>query len=163
MSTTTHLYVATKVNEANKIINNNVLWAVGMGFVPVPVLDVASVAAVQIKLLNELSKLYGIKFSQNRAKNLLASLIGSVGTTSVAGGTVASLVKFIPIVGSFSGAVTLGVIAGASTYAVGKVFTQHFESGGTFLDFNPEKTRAYFQEQFKEGQKVAADIKEASK
>ena len=27
---------------------------------------------------------------------------------------------------------------------MGKVFIQHFESGGTFLDFDPDKVRSYF-------------------
>ena len=35
------------------------------------------------------------------------------------------------------------VIAGAA-YAVGKVFIQHFASGGTFLTFDPEKVRAHY-------------------
>jgi hypothetical protein len=34
--------------------------------------------------------------------------------------------------------------ASASTYAVGKVFIQHFATGGTFLDFDPDKVKAHF-------------------
>ena len=49
------------------------------------------------------------------------------------------------------------------TYAVGKVFIQHFESGETFLTFYPEKVKAYYAEMFEEGKKaaeaVASDIK----
>ena len=36
-------------------------------------------------------------------------------------------------IGQSTGAITMPVIAGASTYAIYKVFVQHFESGGTFL------------------------------
>jgi hypothetical protein len=39
---------------------------------------------------------------------------------------------------------------------VGKVFVQHFESGGTFLNFKPEEVRAYYQQMFKEGEKAAS-------
>ena len=49
--------------------------------------------------------------------------------------------------------------SGASTWALGKVFIQHFESGGTFLDFNPEKVREYYKVQFEEGRKMAAGEK----
>ena len=48
------------------------------------------------------------------------------------------------------------VINGATTYAVGKVFTQHFESGGTFLTFDAAKVREYFETQFKEGKSFMA-------
>ena len=51
------------------------------------------------------------------------------------------------------------VLAGAATYAVGKVFIQHFESGGTFLNFNPESVRGYYEAMFKEGQSVAENMK----
>jgi hypothetical protein len=47
---------------------------------------------------------------------------------------------------------TTGGFASASTYAVGRVFIQHFESGGTFLDFDPDKVRAHFEAEFKKAQ-----------
>jgi hypothetical protein len=44
----------------------------------------------------------------------------------------------------------------AFTYAVGKVFLQHFASGGTFLDFDPKTVREYFAKMFDEGKLVVA-------
>jgi len=55
----------------------------------------------------------------------------------------------------------LPAVAGASTYAVGQVFIQHFESGGTFLDFDPEKVKGYFAEQFEKGKLAVGDLKKA--
>ena len=77
-------------------------------------------------------------------------------------GVAASAVKLIPLVGSLSGMLALPIVAGASTYALGKVFVVHFETGGTLLDFDPEKTREYFAAKYKEGQKVSADMKSAA-
>ena len=51
------------------------------------------------------------------------------------------------------------LIAGASTYAVGKVFYRHFASGGTFLTFDPEKARAYYEEMFQKGKDVVKGMK----
>ena len=56
----------------------------------------------------------------------------------------------IPLFGIFSFA-AMPTLNAAISYAVGKVFIQHFESGGTFLDFDPKKVRAYFEDQFREG------------
>jgi hypothetical protein len=47
------------------------------------------------------------------------------------------------------------VAAGASTYAVGKVFMLHFESGGTLLDFDPAKMKNYYRETYRKGIKQA--------
>jgi len=51
------------------------------------------------------------------------------------------------------------ITAGAVTYAVGKVFHQHFASGGTFLSFDPDKVRDYYAEMLREGKTVAANMK----
>ena len=107
------IVVSTKVEEANAIIKSNLFWSMGAGLVPVPFLDIAGIAGVQIKMLFELSKLYGVKFSENRVKSVLASLIGSAGTGGIATGAVASLIKVVPVVGTFGGVLALPVVAGA--------------------------------------------------
>ncbi|MNC99258.1 hypothetical protein D3C83_174830 [compost metagenome] len=38
-------------------------------------------------------------------------------------------------------------LAGASTYATGRVFVDHFESGGTFDNFDPETARGDYAQQ----------------
>ncbi|NJL59719.1 MAG: hypothetical protein HC887_08825 [Desulfobacteraceae bacterium] len=53
--------------------------------------------------------------------------------------------------------------AGAMTYAVGRVFLQHFESGGTFLNFNPEEVKEHYARLFEEGKKVVAEVKNEKK
>jgi len=45
---------------------------------------------------------------------------------------------------------------------VGKVFMQHFASGGTFLNFNPDEVKEYYSQMFQEGKQVAADMKQGS-
>ena len=53
------------------------------------------------------------------------------------------------------------VFSGAATWAIGKVFIQHFASGGTFLDFDPKKVKDYFMDLFKQGQEIAHNLKTA--
>jgi hypothetical protein len=50
-------------------------------------------------------------------------------------------------------------IGAASTYAVGKVFAEHFESGGTFLDFDEEKAREHFKAMYEEGKAFVSSQK----
>ena len=145
---------SVRVHQAEGIIRRNVLWSLGAGIVPVPVFDVLAVTAVQIKMLKELSELYEVKFTEGVAKKIIASLLtslGGVGLGAVIGG---SLAKLIPAVGTALGVVTIPVMAGAFTHALGRVFLMHFESGGTVLDFDPLAMRTYFREEF-ERAKVA--------
>jgi uncharacterized protein (DUF697 family) len=70
-------------------------------------------------------------------------------------GAVGSLLKVIPVVGALAGAPAMALFCGAYTWALGNVFIQHFESGGTFLNFNPDEVKEHFKAQFEEGRKMA--------
>ncbi len=138
----------SKTAEAERIVNSYVGWSAGAGLIPLPLIDLAAIMAVELKMLDDLAKFYGIPFSRNSAKSIIGSLVGGTGTVLVAA-PAASLVKFVPIVGGIAGMLTEPAIAAAATYALGRVFIQHFESGGTFLDFKPDEVRAYYQSEFR--------------
>ena len=152
---------ATVETSPDKIVKTYMLWSMGAGLIPIPLADMAAVAGVQLKMLGELASHYDVPFSEHRGKSIISALVGGVAARSFAFGTAGSLLKAIPVFGSMAGMVAMPIFAGATTYAVGKVFVQHFASGGTFLDFDPDKVRAYFEEMFKEGQDVAAEAKKS--
>ena len=132
------------------------LYAAGAGLFPIPMLDVVAITGVQVQMLRVLAKHYNVPFKSEVGKIAVASLIGGIVPTSVGYGLVGSLIKRVPMVGSLVGGITVGVFASASTYAVGRVFIQHFASGGTFLDFKPEEVRDFFNAEFKKTQAEAA-------
>ena len=61
--------------------------------------------------------------------------------------TVGSLVKGLPGVGWAVGALTMPVFSAGATWVIGRVFIQHFASGGTLLDFNPPDYREFIKAQ----------------
>lgn len=138
----------SKVSRAEAIIKRNTLWSLGAGLLPFPVVDLFLASGVQLKMLKELSELYEVTFSDAAAKKIVTSLVSSTGGVMIGASIGASLGKLIPGVGSALGLVVAPVTVGAFTYATGRVFLMHFESGGTFLDFDPHKMRKYFREEF---------------
>ena len=142
--------------ETDRIIKNHMYGAMGVGLIPLPVVDFLALIGIQIRLLSRLSKFYGVDFSKGRAKSIISALIGSF-LPVVVSGPIASMVKLIPLIGQTTGALAMLASGGACTYALGHVFVQHFESGGTFLDFDPDNVKAYFGEKFREGQKFASE------
>jgi uncharacterized protein (DUF697 family) len=130
----------------------------GIGLIPLPVIDFMALTALQLGMIRKLSNIYGFEFSKDLGKSFIGSLIGS-GTPLLIFKPAASLIKLIPVVGQAVGMVTMPVIAGASTYALGKVFKKHFEAGGTFLSFDPERMKKYYKEKFGEGKEVASELK----
>ena len=139
-------------------IRNHVLGSMGVGMIPIPVVDLVALTGIQLNMLRKLAKAYDIPFSKDKVKNILASLIGG-GLPVTFSAAFTSLMKSVPIIGATAGVLAMPILAGATTYAVGKVFTQHFASGGTFLNFDPETVKDHYYEMFKEGQDLAAKIK----
>lgn len=140
--------------SASSIIKNHMIWSMGAGFIPVPIADLFAVSAIQLDMIRQLCKVYDIDFKQTEGKAMITALTGS-GLARLG----ARAVKFIPGVGSILGGVTMAALSGASTYALGEVFKKHFETGGTFLDFDPERLRKYYNEKFEKGKEVADELR----
>ncbi len=153
--------VETNKEKALKLTRKYVLWSMGGGLIPVAFLDIAAIITAQIKMLRAMSALYGVEFKENRAKSIVTSLIGSIGLVPLGTGILFSVMKMIPVVGSLAATVALPISAGAITYATGRIFANHFESGGTLLTFNVEKAKAAYRKMYEEGKDFAASAKDA--
>ncbi|MDM8523248.1 DUF697 domain-containing protein [Desulfococcaceae bacterium HSG8] len=140
----------------DRLIRHHVYGSMAVGLIPLPLVDFASMTAIQLNMLRVLAKRYGVPFSKDMVKNILSSLVGGAVPVAASGPLAASLAKAVPAAGMTVGVVTMPIISGATTYAVGKVFVQHFASGGNFLTFNPEKVKDYYAKMFKQGKKVAS-------
>ncbi len=145
--------------ELERILRNHVYGAMGVGLFPVPFADFVALTGIQLNLVKKLAGMYDVSFSKDTVKNVLLALIGGSLPTAVGAPLAFSLAKAIPALGQTFGVVTMPVVGGAATYAIGKVFVRHFASGGTFLSFNPEKVKEYYAEMFKEGENIASDMK----
>ncbi|MEK7989392.1 MAG: DUF697 domain-containing protein [Thiotrichaceae bacterium] len=146
--------VVSHEEEANNMVKGYIIASMGAALVPVPLFDMVVLTGIQLKMLHGLAKLYDVKFTKNLGKSLIGSLLGGIIPTT----TAASLSKAVPGVGTTIGVIGMSAIGGGATYAIGRVFIQHFESGGTFLDFNPEKVREYFKAEFEKGKGVASEL-----
>ncbi|NKB63327.1 MAG: DUF697 domain-containing protein [Gammaproteobacteria bacterium] len=137
--------------EADRIVSKYTGWGAGSGAVPIPVLDVATIAGVQIKLIRDLMELYGTEFSETKARSIVTVLIGSISPPMLAGFTVLTLIKFLPGLGQLAGSIAQPIFASAVTYAVGRTMVGHLEEGGTISDFETRENKSRFRSSFKEG------------
>ncbi len=150
--------IVTHPEGVDNIVKYHVWGSLGIGLIPLPLVDCVALSGVQLNMLRKLAKTYDVPFMKDKGKIIIASMLGG-GIATTVSMPVSSLLKAIPLIGLPAGVLTMSALAGASTYALGKVFIQHFESGGTFLNFDPNAVRDYYNEMFKEGQKVASQTK----
>ena len=136
--------------QALKIVKANMGWATGAGFVPVPLLDLVAITGVQLRMVKSLSDLYEVPFRKEAVKSVIGAIVGG-GSAFLLSAPVASMMKVVPVVGYFLSTFVEPAAAAASTFALGKVFIQHFESGGTLLNLDPEAMRHYYYEEYQKG------------
>jgi len=122
---------------AEGIVRTHAWLTSAAGLLSLGFLNPIVVPGLQLRMLQNLCNLYGVRFSEEWGKNLIGTLVGTATANSLA-------VRAIPYVGVLAAPVTNA----ASTWAVGRVFILHFESGGTLLNFNPSSLKSYFAEYF---------------
>ena len=140
---TTEMTDSARDEQALQLVDRLSLWSGAAGLIPLPLVDVAAVGGVQFYMLRRLSEIYGVPFTDNRGKSILASVAGAVIPASAS----TSVMKSLPGIGTVIGALTMPVVSAGATWVIGKLFIQHFASGGTLLDFDPSEYREFIKEQ----------------
>lgn len=141
--------------HAETVIRHHVLLTMGAGFIPFPVLDILAVTAVQLDMVKQLCQVYDVDYSGMQGKAIVGALTSSTLTRTAARG----MLKIIPGVGTVIGGVALTITTGASTYALGETFKQHFKNGGTVLDIDTTQLKKAYAEQFEKGKKIAEKLR----
>jgi uncharacterized protein (DUF697 family) len=109
------------------------------GAIPVPWLDLLILPGIQTQMIHHLARFYGQPLTATRFLELASTL----GLGMVLRQAFRELVKFIPYVGSVAG----GVLAGTSTFALGKAFCYYYSAVHKGHVPRPEDLRRYYKEQ----------------
>jgi uncharacterized protein (DUF697 family) len=132
--------------RAEKVVENFALGSLSSFLVPPLLGEWVLLPAIQLTLIHKLCELYGQKFVVNAAKakiGIFLSWLLMLSTTDSFG----MVLRYIPVIGTSWRRISTALIGSASTYAIGKVFILHFDSGGALLNLNPERLRTYYFEQ----------------
>lgn len=145
--------------RADLLIQRHVLTALAAGAVPSPPLfDIVAVTAIEIHMIARLARAYNVPVPQRHvAAKMLISVLGGIAPAYLSAKS-AQLVTGFPIAGRVLYAAGLSVFNGACVYAVGKVFQEHFESGGKFLSRDNSVIRSFFEEKLAEGRAMIPSL-----
>lgn len=144
----------TPESPANDIVQKYAEWSILAGLVPVHFLDTAAVTGVQLKMILELCKLYGVPFRKESASAIISSLIASNVTTGVSHYIGFHVVKKIPVIGSVINVAVQPAMSYASTHALGTVFIAHFEKKGSLIDFEIGTMKVSFADSYGRAKKI---------
>jgi uncharacterized protein (DUF697 family) len=144
--------------DAESLIKNHVMAAATAAVVPLPLFDIAAITLVQVRMIAKLAGMYGKAYSEGPVRNTISALVG--GAVGQGGGQLIglSLTKFIPGIGWMLGMMSLPIVAGASTYAIGRVYARHFKQGGTVGSIIVSDVTGIYHQELERGKKVATDL-----
>lgn len=133
-----------RLMRAEVLVKNYTLASAALSLVPLPLVDLLALMALEVKMVHDLCKHYDVSFKANLVRALLSSvLFGLTGGLLTKG--LYSLARAVPVLGTLGGAGGFAVSCASVTYAAGTVFIKHFEANGTLLTIDSE----WFKKMFK--------------
>lgn len=121
-------------SKANAIVERYSNVSALGGVIPIPLLNVAGVTTIIVRMVKQLCKLYGVPYEPGRARALVIGVAGGAVPTTASTIATSTLIFFVPGVNLLGLAVS-SVTASVCTRAIGRRFVEHFETGANLLDF----------------------------
>lgn len=125
-----------RLEAVGKIISSSAMWSGATGAIPIPIVDIGALAAVQATMISRIASLYGESLNSEAARSIISILLGTLIPAGAAFTIAKSGVKLIPGAGYLIGTVSMIGLSAAATYAIGKIFVRHFEGGGSLTSFD---------------------------
>jgi uncharacterized protein (DUF697 family) len=119
---------------AHAIVERHAAYSAIGGMIPVPILNVASITTVIVRMVKSLAGHYNVPFERDRARSIVIGLAMGVFPTGLGTVTSSTLLSLVPGANAI-GLVTSSVSAAVCTRSIGLLFVEHFENGSTLADF----------------------------
>lgn len=129
---------------AKRIVRRYVLMSAAAGCLNVAVLDAATLGAVHVALIKELTEYYGAEFSQHIARNILIAILAGIVPGSIGSIIGRKVLRALPLAMHGAGLAMMSASSAAVSYALGMVFIRHFEAGGTLDSFDVKNLHRMF-------------------
>lgn len=120
-------FAARRRALARRIVDRHKNYAAMGGLVPLPAANIASVTGINLRMVKQLSELYGVPFERDRTRSLIIALIAGA-APSGAGLAASSTLMWIIPGGLVWGLGAAALTAGALTRGIGLVFIDSFEA-----------------------------------
>ena len=125
-SATAEIEAARRRRQAVAIVERHANYSAAGGFIPLPIANVAAIAAVIMRMVRELNRLYGEPVKHDRAYAIAIGLMGGLMPTGLAKLTTSTIATFVPGYNLIGIAVS-SVAASAYARSVGRMLIDHFE------------------------------------
>lgn len=133
-----------RITKSKRIIQYHVAMSMGAGAIPFAGVDMLAVGSLQLGMLKKLCVVFNESFENMSSEALICTISGTA--TARLGAT---FIKTIPIVGTAIGSVSMSLMAGASTYALGQMFVRYLDDKALFESADTAKAKSLFMHYYK--------------
>jgi uncharacterized protein (DUF697 family) len=144
--------------RADEIIRTHMTYSMIGSAIPVPLLDLTALTAVQLDMIKQLAKVYAVAFDSRAARSFMASLGSALAGRWLARLAGVSLAKLIPGLGQLAGAAAGVYLNGAFTYATGTLIKSHFAAGRPLAELDARSVKDEFTRLFELGRERASAL-----
>lgn len=148
----------TLPHAVTRAINRHAIYSATGALIPIPMIEVVTSTTMQFHLIAKLCDIYEVRFSDHAVKASLATFASVILPAGGLGAAAYTVARAVPVIGPVLGLTTAPVLAGAFTFAIGRVFAWHFENGGTIETFQAEDAVERFKQEFAAGKRRAAAL-----
>ena len=127
--------------QARKIVRHHAALCAAASMIPLPVAGSIAVTGVQLDMLGDISRLYGVPFSHDAGRALVAAAAGGVLNYYLAQNPITRAVRdflnaTVPWIALPLRLFTGPLLMAGYTTLLGQSFIRHSERGGSYLDFD---------------------------
>jgi len=101
----------------------------GTGFVSMPLVSQIAISRFLVSMVTGLCHDFDAKVSNHMIKTAQASILGGAHSGWIAHYSTKHIYKFVPSISYAASIVARPIAAGAITYAIGRLFLHHLETG----------------------------------
>jgi uncharacterized protein (DUF697 family) len=112
---------------ARRIVGRNSTLAAITGLAPLPIVSIAGIAAIIIRMVKKLCRLYQLPYESDRTRSMIIGVLAGAAPTGLGAATNSTIGLLITPGPAFVGLAVSGFTAGALTRAIGEVFIESFE------------------------------------
>jgi uncharacterized protein (DUF697 family) len=122
--------------SAMQIVYRFMAMSAGAALIPMPGIDTAILAGVHVALIKRLCEHYDVSFEEHAARNVLIAVIAGFVPGTIGSVIGRKILRMLPSSARVFGWALFSASSAALSYGIGRLFIQHFESGGTLLSFD---------------------------
>jgi len=144
-----YVYTGRREEQSVEVVKRYAMSAGVIGTIPIPFSDIVPLTALQITMFLQIAEIFGHHYSKEQAVSTLTSLAGSYGARAF-NRTLTSIVKGIPVIGSFLGVIAGGATAYVSFEIFGRMVIDCFKD---IQKVSPQEIQKFYETNYQTGKK----------